>query len=147
MLPLPLLQSSVQKVHAYIVYMYRGGGGGGVQVSQPRFVSCKFLRYMRPPKTVHRRLCMASGFSVRLARDTLLAAVLRYCEQACVRACARAYYIPRQACGALYSRRCETVPVRCAVRALLCSHELSQLFRALNTRTLAARADAITDCR
>lgn len=55
-------------------------------------------------------------------------------------ACARLYET-RRVCAAA-SRRCETVrdvPGRCAVVRSLCSHELSQLFRALNTYYTSAR--------
>jgi len=97
---------------------------------KPYTAACAWLRVFR---------CGARA-TQRLQRSSVIAS-----KRACVRA--REYYIPRQACGALYRHRCETVPVRCAGRALLCSHELSQLFRALNTRTRAARPGTITDCR
>jgi len=81
------------------------------------------------------------------ARDTLLAAVRRYCER-CVRARARSriiyYYtaIDLQRIVPPSMRNC-TGAVR--GRSSFCSHELSQLFRALNTRTRAARLGAITN--
>jgi len=78
---------------------------------------------------------MASGFSVRRDRATHCLqqrSGRRYCERACVRA--RNIYRDRPAARrtAAGAKR-YTGAVRGA-RVLLCSHELSQLFRALNTR-------------